>query len=58
VIWRDEEMKPRRPGNGANQVSRAPAANLPPFDPGQDAADRWRKALVKNDFAAAIVEIN
>lgn len=43
VVWRDEEMKPRSCGSGANQVNRAPAVHLPAFDPGQDIADRWRK---------------
>jgi phage N-6-adenine-methyltransferase len=54
VVWRDEEMKPRSRGSGANQVNRAPAVHLPAFDPGQDIADRWRKALVKKDFDAAL----
>ena len=53
VVWRDVKMEPRRPGSG-NKLNRAPAVKLPPFDPGQDIVDRWRKALVKKDFDAAL----
>jgi phage N-6-adenine-methyltransferase len=58
VVWRDQAMKPRRSpgteGRGRKNISRAPAVDLPSFDPGQDIADRWRKALVRKDFDAAL----
>jgi hypothetical protein len=54
VVWRDEEMKPRCNQGTDGRYSRAAAVVLPPFHPGQDIADRWRKALVKKDFYAAL----
>jgi phage N-6-adenine-methyltransferase len=58
VIWRDVRMKPRRSagteGGRGGRVSRAPAVDLPAFDPGQNVADRWRRELVKKDFDAAL----
>jgi len=55
VAWRDEAMKPRReqvPGGRGNKLTRAPAVQLPAFDPGQDAIDRWRKALSTDEVFA------
>ena len=48
VVWRDTQ-----PGGGShggrhgNQYGKPPPRGLPTGDPGQDIADRWRKAFCK-----------
>ena len=47
VVWRDKEMKPRK--SGGNKLNRAPAVQLPAFDPGQDVVHRWAIVLSIDD---------
>ena len=47
VVWRDKEMKPRK--SGGKKLNRAPAVQLPAFDPGQDVVHRWSIVLSIDD---------